>query len=460
MLLVPATIALFAVLRPPLATATLLVGAVMFLPEGVSFDPPGLPSMDKASVAALCATAACLVTCGAAMVRAKPGRGFDWFAIGGALAAAGTVLTNRDPLEHGSTVLPPMTMHDATASVMRMVFIPYVPFFLGRALFRTSRELQGLMRLLAVAGMVYVPLVLLEVRLSPKLHGWFYGFQPGGVAQRAGGYEPTVFLPNGLALAMFMATALLATCALVRTRANVFGFPAGVAGVTLAVTLVLGKAMAAMVYTAALAPVILLARAKVGLRVAVALMILVAAYPSLRVAGQFPTDTLVGLGAHVSQDRAQSLQFRFDNEDALLAKALDRIWFGWGTWGRNRVYDEYGQDVSVTDGEWIIRLTENGAIGWGCFLGLLLGPVVVAARRVNKLRSRKDRELITALALIVAVYSVDLLPNALFTFLPLFLSGCLWGLTTGIADEEKSPGAAVSLGPRHFPPNAWRRRGA
>jgi hypothetical protein len=398
------------------------------------------------------------VTCGKVLARAKLGRGFDLFAVVGGLATVGTVVTNRDVLECGPTVLQALTMRDAVSSVTKMVLVPFVPFFLGRALFRTSRELQGLMRLLAVAGLIYVPLVLLEVRLSPKLHGWLYGFQPGGVAVRAGGYEPTVFLANGLALAMFMVTMVLATCALVRTRANVLGIPAGIAAVVLAITLVLGKAMAAIVYGVALGPIILLARAKVGLRVAVALVVLVAAYPSLRVAGQFPTERLVELGAHVSQDRAQSLQFRFDNEDALSAKALQRIWFGWGTWGRNRVYDEHGQDVSVTDGEWIIRLSEDGAVGWACFLGLLFGPVVAAARLASKLRSRKDRELLTALALIVAVSSVDLLPNAAFTDLPMFLAGCLYGLAVGLAKEENAARAAASIGSRPIAATAWRQR--
>ena len=40
----------------------------------------------------------------------------------------------------------------------------------------------------------------------------------------------------------------------------------------------------------------------------------------------------------VGEGRADSLDYRFENDDLLIAKALQQPIFGWGGWGRNRVY--------------------------------------------------------------------------------------------------------------------------
>ena len=54
----------------------------------------------------------------------------------------------------------------------------------------------------------------------------------------------------------------------------------------------------------------------------------------------------------VNQTRADSLLFRLVNEDMLAAKALQRPLFGWGGWGRNRVFDEEGRDLY--DHRWVL----------------------------------------------------------------------------------------------------------
>ena len=40
----------------------------------------------------------------------------------------------------------------------------------------------------------------------------------------------------------------------------------------------------------------------------------------------------------VGEARADSLDYRFENDDFLIAKALQQPIFGWGGWSRNRVY--------------------------------------------------------------------------------------------------------------------------
>ncbi|MCK9912753.1 hypothetical protein MXD81_26600, partial [Microbacteriaceae bacterium K1510] len=80
---------------------------------------------------------------------------------------------------------------------------------------------------------------------------------------------------------------------------------------------------------------------------AAALVLLALLYPSLRASDLFPTTQLYNMALSVSEDRAGSLKFRFDQEQQLLDHARERFLFGWGRFGRNRLYDESsGDDLS------------------------------------------------------------------------------------------------------------------
>jgi hypothetical protein len=163
------------------------------------------------------------------------------------------------------------------------------------------------------------------------------------------------------------------------------------------------------------------------------LVAMVVAYPALRSSGRFPTQDIVEFADRLSADRAHSLNTRFMNEDALYERASERLWFGWGGFGRNRVYNEYGKDVSITDGEWIIRLGGRGIVGLVGSFGLLLGPIFIARRRIRKIVAAEDRRVLDAMTLLVALSAVDLLPNGMFTQFPFFLAGALAGLAHGMS---------------------------
>ena len=61
---------------------------------------------------------------------------------------------------------------------------------------------------IAIGGLIYVPLCLLEIRLSPVLEIWVYGIDRWEPV-RYGGYRPKVFLSAGLELGMWMTNATL-----------------------------------------------------------------------------------------------------------------------------------------------------------------------------------------------------------------------------------------------------------
>jgi hypothetical protein len=128
-------------------------------------------------------------------------------------------------------------------------------------------------------------------------------------------------------------------------------------------------------------------------------------------------------------DRAASMAFRFTNEDRLLTKSRERLAFGWGSYGRNSIYEpDYGREDATFDGHWIIVLSMRGAVGAAAVFLMLLLPVFIALRRLRKVPGKKEQMLIAGLAVMVSVSAFDLVPNGLFLNYPFFLSGALLGL--------------------------------
>jgi hypothetical protein len=222
-----------------------------------------------------------------------------------------------------------------------------------------------------------------------------------------------VFIGHGLGVAFFIMTTTVAAAALWRTKARIGRFSSAATTAYLSVVLVLCKTASVLVYTAALAPLVRWASPRVQLSVASVLVIIALAYPMLRVADLFPTTSLVEAAAAVSADRAESLKTRFDNEDQLLDRAWERPWFGWGRFGRSRVYKGYqGRDSSITDGHWIITLGVFGLVGFVSEFGLLALAVLRAAMALKFAPTMRESGYLAALALIVAINIVDLLPNS------------------------------------------------
>jgi hypothetical protein len=118
------------------------------------------------------------------------------------------------------------------------------------------------------------------------------------------------------------------------------------------------------------------------------------------------------LADSISTDRASSFQTRVKNEDMLLARANQKPIFGWGTWGRNRIYQQgTGEDLSVTDGGWILQY---GIFGWFGYLAYF-GLFALAAFRANAaVRGpiTRDGTVVAGLSLLVAVNLLDLIPNS------------------------------------------------
>ncbi|WP_349367894.1 hypothetical protein [Salinarimonas sp.] len=423
------TIVLFRMLSHERALIWTLLGGYLLLPPVAAFDLPLVPPLDKTSIPNLVAATAIVLVAGPRLRRLRLSLAERVLLAIFVVSPLATVIGNPEAISLGSgRELPGLSLHDSFSMIAnQLIFL--IPYFLGRQLLATPEAQRDLLLALAIAGLAYSLPMLLEVRLSPQLNVWIYGFFQHSFEQmmRAGGYRPIVFLPHGLHVAFFAFTVLLAVLGLWRAAAGEARLAWFCAAVYVAVVLVLCKSYASLAYALVLAPVVAFAGRRRQLTIAAALALLVLSYPLLRGADLVPTDFAVEQAAQLNTDRAGSLQFRFDNEESLLAHAEEKPLFGWGGWGRNQLYDETGRMVSVTDGRWIIVIGVSGWLGFIAEFGLLCLALLSLRRSAGAVAAARLSPFIGVIALIQAANLVDLIPNSSLIPLTWLIAGALVG---------------------------------
>ena len=391
----------------------------------MKIDLPLLPPIDKNNVTVLTTFLYCAAR-GAPRPRGSVGMLLPFLAACYVLAPIGASFGNSYELRVGNFSLPGFYLLDGIkGSINNLIQIS--AFYIGlRFLSSATGRLEILKAFVASMLMYSVPM-LAEERLSPQLHNWVYGYSPFSFIEhvRWNGYRPVVFLPQGLQLALFVAMALIAACTLARVRLKVMRLSARLAALYLVPILIMCKTLAAGIYAVALAPLALFARPTTSVKVATALMVFVCAYPALRTQDLVPIESVVSMATNVSKARADSFVTRIENESILMAKANQKPVFGWGGWGRNRVYNSLqSKDVSITDGGWIIYF---GVYGWVGFLGLF-GMFAVSVHRLHfyvKSADDLDAKIAAGLALLLAANIADMLPNANLTPITFIIAGSI-----------------------------------
>ncbi|UWR23511.1 hypothetical protein [Sulfitobacter sp. S190] len=447
---------MFRTLRVERALIWSIVGGYLLLPPLAEFNLPLVPALDKVSIPSVAALAILVLATSHKVHLWPEGRVARVLVVGFVLCAVPTVMTNREPIffEVLSNADPILFLVDALpgqsirdiGSVLIAQMLVLVPFLLARQFLSTEEGLRDVLVVLMLAGCAYSVLALIEIRFSPQMNVWTYGFFQHSFAQtiRGGGYRPIVFLPHGLWLALFFCTSMMAAVALARVTPKLDRWKALGVALYLFAILILCKSAAAAAYGVLLLPVVLFAPRRWQIALATCFALVAVTYPMLRNLGAIPTEQIVAQIETVNPARAQSLEYRFDNEEQLLGRAAQKPLFGWSGWGRSLIRDaETGQILSIPDGRWIIVFGSFGWLGYLCEFGLLSLPILLLARNAwRRDHAAALSPYIGVMALILGITLMDMLLNATLTPVTWLCAGAVLGYA-----ERLNPRRAVR--PRH-----------
>jgi hypothetical protein len=317
--------------------------------------------------------------------------------------------------------MPGLTLYDAVGQVLAQ-YLELLPFLIAISIVKNVDDLAKVVRLLVIAGLVYSIPVLFEIRISPQLHSWVYGFFPHDFAQqvRFGGFRAVMFMGHGLLVATFLFVCVCAAAIQVKIGTQrqktrnifIFGY--------LFLVLMASKSVGAIILTIIAAASILFlfsSMQKVIVKIMVAVFLL---YPTLSILGLIPYEGIVAFINDFNTDKAGSIDFRFTHEKAMLAHAYEKVLIGWGSWARNRLAD------SVSDGYWLIVYGQYGAVYFYALFGLFVLPAVSKLKGTTI--TLKERTVYVGFSLILAGALFDQIPNSSLNSSWLwYLVGCLSG---------------------------------
>ena len=400
----------------------------LFLPERFAINLSGLPDIDKTAAITLGLLLCFLLHREKFRAVPRPAKRtwavkFWMVSLFGLMIAGAllTLLTNREPLVYGPTVLPGMRLWDSISLLSGIAFY-VMPFFFAWRYLSTPKAHRDLLTAFVVTGLIYSVLMLIEIRLSPQLHTWVYGyFQHSFLQHVRDGFRPIVFLQHGIWVGFFIFMTVLAAIAMWKSTKESKWL---MAAVWLFLILGVSKNAGAAFICILCSGVLLLAPIRIQKVLAASVAVAVLVYPALRQVELIPTAKLTSFAASVSVERAQSLQFRLDNEDQLLARAYLKPLAGWGGYNREKILSERGEVVSVPDGLWIITIGTRGWLGYIALFGILTSPIILFW--LSRHRSQAPPETL-GLTLIIAGNLIYMIPNATLTAIGWLVFGALAG---------------------------------
>ncbi|MEH6750261.1 MAG: hypothetical protein V7698_08265 [Paracoccaceae bacterium] len=425
------SLALFRTQPPGRAIIGSFLIAYLFLPPSqASFDLPLMPEMNKDTLPAVVAFVICLLMYGRKMRFLPEHRIARILILVFVFSPIATAMTNPEAVFFGRFGIQGLGLKEGLSMALGNA-IAIIPFVLAMNFLRAERDLRDILLALVIGCLIYSLPMLFEVRMSPQLNTWIYGFFQHSFGQmiRGDGYRPIVFLYHGLWVAFFCFSAVIAALALYRED-TARRRPARkylLAGIYLFAVLVLCKSLGSLIFAVLLVPAVMLLRVRVQLRIAAVMVALAMFYPVLKGNYLVPERELIQFAYSIEPERAGSLQFRLLNEAILLDRAALKPVFGWGGFGRGLIFGSDGRIVSIPDGRWVITLGSFGWVGFLAEFGLLMLPVWLLLSRTRGMNPSQIPPVLGGVALILGANMVDMLPNATLTPLTWLMCGAVMG---------------------------------
>lgn len=326
--------------------------------------------------------------------------------------------------------------YDGLSQTMYQVIVWGLPYYIARIYFSDIDSMKILAVAIFIGTIVYIPLCWFELIMSPQLHRLTYGFHQSNFLQTlrdGGGFRPMVYMDHGLMVAMWMILGVFLGIWLFFSRMlpeKILFIPSKWLLLSLIFTSIMMKSVGAIVLLLIGLGVLYLSQKMKSIVLVVIMLCVPLMYIYTRSTGIWDGRNLSGYVAEkFSPTRAQSLQFRFDNETILIDKAMQGTFFGWGGYGRSRVFSKSGKDISVTDGLWIITLGQNGIYGLVMMIVTIQLPVMLFLRQFDP-GQWKSRELAipAVMILFLSVWMIDNLLNGMINPIYMLFNGGVNGL--------------------------------
>ena len=326
--------------------------------------------------------------------------------------------------------------YDGLASVLSQSERWGMPYYIARIYFSDEKSVKILAYIIFIGTLVYIPFCWYELIMSPQIHRLTYGFHQSDFIQtlrQGGGFRPMVYMEHGLMTAMWMALGLFLGIWMFFTGLLpkiIMHIPSIYLLLLLLFTNIMMRSMGAIsLLIIALLVFFISNKTKTTILVLI-LLIVPYLYIYTRTTGIWDGRNLTNaISEKYSTDRSGSLQFRFDNETILVQKALQGTFFGWGGYGRSRVYDEEGKDISITDGLWIITFGVNGIYGLVVMIIAIQWPLILFLLRVKpELWKTKTWGNSAVMAVFLGIFMIDNLLNAMIIPVYMLCNGSLIGM--------------------------------
>jgi tetratricopeptide (TPR) repeat protein len=415
---VPLVLLSFLLLPARRAMVAGAISAWLLLPP-IAIDLPGLPAYGKSTAATIGILLGTLIF---EPVRLTSFR-VRWFDLP-------MILWSLCPLF--SATQNNLGLYDGLSSVFRQVLTWFLPYLIGRIYLTDVKSLRELAVGMIIGGMCLVLPCFFEVKMSAMLQPWVYG-TGGWEGTRFGGYRPRVFFRTGLELGLWMNAVTLVAWWLWRTGqlSKVVGVPGGTVFGTLLVTALVGRSTGAIILFFAGLGSLWFCWRKQTKRLLWALLCVAPIYYSVRIPDLWSGRHAVALiESTIGQERADSLRFRLETEELLIAKALQQPYFGWGGWGRQFIYDQYEHLVTPPDGLWIIAFGAHGFFGLATMTLALLLPSALFLRRFPvQWWAQPELAPVTVFAVILTMYMFDNIVNAMPNVIYIIALGGLANIT-------------------------------
>lgn len=342
---------------------------------------------------------------------------------------------------------PELLGHDMEGAVYQIVAWG-VPWVLGRIYFSDTASLRLAAKAFVVAGLLYVPICLIEIAAGPQIYAHLYGYQPYRWvrAHRYIGYRPIGLLETGTQLGIWMSTsALIAVWLwLRRTVDRVLGIPTGWAAAILFTTALLCQSGGSILLLLGLLPFVFVSRRYFPRVCAILLVLGILLFAGLRLTNAVSVRTLLKRSAAVHSTAVflknigrGSLMMRLELDERTVDLALEQPILGSNQW------DWWRNSGLRPSGLWLLAFGMYGIFGLLALEALQIIPIVRVVWFPVARSDIEDLNLRHAFVAVVLMTAIDnLLNNSMILPLLIVMGGMsTWeAATSQLHVDVETPG--------------------